>query len=66
MNDSRRLPWLSDIVAAIAVALLLIVAVITGTLHVINDFATSAADTTFGARTVHRLQDPDLLTRAGH
>lgn len=48
VNDSRKLPWLSGLVAAVAVALLLIVVIMTGTLHVINDFTTSAADTTYG------------------
>ena len=53
MNDSRKLPWLSGLVAAVAVALLLIAVVMTGTVQVINDFATSAADATYG-----RTQEP--------
>jgi hypothetical protein len=48
VNDSRKSPWLSGLVAAVTVALLLIVVVMTGTLHVISDFATSAADATYG------------------
>ena len=49
MNDSRKFPWLSGLVAALAVALLLIVGVITGTLHVLNDLATSPVDTTYSS-----------------
>jgi hypothetical protein len=42
VNDSQKFPWLSRLVAAIEVALVLIVVVIDGTLHVINEFATVA------------------------
>lgn len=47
MNDSRKSPWLSGLAAAIAVALLLIMVVIHGTLQVINDYATQVTDTSY-------------------
>jgi hypothetical protein len=39
MNDSRRFPWLSGLVAAIVVALVLIVMVVDGVMSVINALA---------------------------
>jgi hypothetical protein len=47
MNDSRKSPWLSGLVAAITVALLLIVVVIHGTLQMVDDFATQVTDTNY-------------------
>lgn len=49
MNDSRKLPWLGGLAAAIAIAVLLIGVAVEGTLQVINDFATTQAvdDTTY-------------------
>ncbi|GAB4963744.1 hypothetical protein MAHJHV55_27630 [Mycobacterium avium subsp. hominissuis] len=47
MNDSRKSPWLSGLVAAITVALLLIVVVIHGTLQVVNDFPAQVTDTNY-------------------
>jgi hypothetical protein len=47
VNDSRKSPWLSGLVAAITVALLLIVVVIRGTLQVVNDFATQVTETSY-------------------
>ena len=39
MNDSRRFPWLSGLVAAIVVALVLIAMVVDGVTSVINALA---------------------------
>lgn len=49
VNDSRKLPWLGGLAAAIAVAVLLIGVAVEGALQVINDFATTQAvdDTTY-------------------
>jgi hypothetical protein len=49
VNDSRKLPWLSGLAAAIAVALTLIGAAVEGTLQMLNNFATTQAvdDTTY-------------------
>lgn len=49
MNDSRKLPWLGGLAAAIMVAVVLIAVAVEGTLQVINDFATTQAvdDTTY-------------------
>ncbi|ETB37425.1 MULTISPECIES: hypothetical protein [Mycobacterium avium complex (MAC)] len=49
MNDSRKLPWLGGLAAAIVVAVLLIGVAVEGTMQVINDFATTQAvdDTTY-------------------
>lgn len=49
MNDSRKLPWLGGLAAAIVVAVVLIAVAVEGTLQVINDFATTQAvdDTTY-------------------
>ena len=47
MNDSRKSPWLSGLVAAITVALLLIAVVIRGTLQVVNDFVTQVTETSY-------------------
>jgi len=47
VNDSRKSPWLSGLVAAITVALLLIVVVIHGTLQVVNDFATQVTEASY-------------------
>ena len=47
VNDSRKFPWLGGLVAALLVAVVLIAVVAYGTLHVINDFATEVADTSY-------------------
>lgn len=49
MNDSRKLPWLGGLAAAIVVAVLRIGVAVEGTMQVINDFATTQAvdDTTY-------------------
>jgi hypothetical protein len=49
VNDSRKLPWLGGLAAAIVVAVLLIGVAVEGTMQVINDFATTQAvdDTTY-------------------
>jgi hypothetical protein len=39
VNDSRRFPWLSGLVAAIVVALWLIAVVVDGVMSVIDGFA---------------------------
>lgn len=41
VNDSRKLPWLGGLAAAIVVAILLIGVAVEGTVQVINDFATT-------------------------
>ena len=47
MNDSRKLPWLVGLAAALLVAAVLIAVVVQGTLQVINDFATQVGDTSY-------------------
>jgi hypothetical protein len=47
VNDSRKFPWLGGLVAALLVAVVLIAAVFNGAMHVINDFATDVADTSY-------------------
>jgi len=47
VNDSRKFPWLGGLVAAVLLAVVLIVAVIQGTLQVANDFATQVTDTSY-------------------
>ncbi|MEE6140599.1 hypothetical protein SKC41_30345 [Mycobacterium sp. 050128] len=47
VHDSRKLPWLGGLVAALLIAVVLIVVVVHGTLQVINEFATQVDDTTY-------------------
>jgi hypothetical protein len=47
VNDSRKLPWLGGLAAALVVAAVLIAVVVQGTLQVVNDFATQVDDTTY-------------------
>jgi hypothetical protein len=42
VNDSRRFPWLSGLVAAVAVALWLIARVVAGVIGVIDGFAAAS------------------------
>ena len=47
MNDSRKLPWLVGLAAALLVAAVLIAVVVQGTLQVINDFATQVTEASY-------------------
>ncbi len=47
MNDSRKLPWLAGLLAAVVIAVVLFAVAVEGTLQVINDFGIQIDDTTF-------------------
>jgi len=47
VNDSRKLPWLVGLAAALPVAAVLIAVVVQGTLQVINDFATQVTEASY-------------------
>ncbi|MDM3908857.1 hypothetical protein [Mycobacterium intracellulare] len=47
VNDSRKFPWLSGLVAALLVAVALIATAVQGTVQVISEFATQATDTSY-------------------
>lgn len=47
VNDLRNFPWLTGLVVALLVAVVLIAVSARGTLQVINDFATQVADTSY-------------------
>lgn len=47
MNDTRKGPWLSGLAAAITVTAVLIATVLTGTWHVVTDFADTTADSSY-------------------